>query len=1151
MAVSKVIFGNTTVMDITDSTVTASKLKSGETAYGADGTKITGSLVVPDVLDDLSDVVITTPQTAQEIYFDGTNWINYGAKIVLTFDDDFKGQTITLAKGQTTITKTAPLNSNTMNLYVNETGLWTISSTISGDTYETEVNVTTFGTSFDAELSSVPPIPEGATVTPTDDIQTWLACANIWDKSYTTLAEVLADRTTFETLIADSNACDYMARSTTWASSDGEIPVMTSDTTPNDKGVCIGTTESDPPATSWYKAFDNNVSTSASVNALNGIYYIGYKFETPVVINMFEYMAVNGGGSYLLAFTYKIEGSNDESTWTSLYEGSFTQAEHQATQTTPYIATFNNTIAYKCYRLSSTNSNYNYQSRFVVGTLQFYEADITHNQDAMALIGKYDYCSNALLGNATWLQAIANSDYVDSVLNVSTPKMTSDTLPSGQVIKSRQVSSFESYKAFDKSISTFWIPIRSTTSIVGDYIGYKFDSPICIKAVNVQGNRFTEIVIEASNDNSTYSSLKTTNLGGGDSYFDKTIILDENVNSYLYYRIRFTSASSNVDCQIAELNFYGRSTNEVLVPLVPTMTSDTTPSGHASADSVYQSQYSAYKAFDGSGTSQWVCGTVAPARGSGSGWIQYEFPNATVVNCMECLEVENRKVTAYTLKGSNDGTTFTTIVSGESFTKVSFANTTAYKYYRLELTCQNLDTSSQTYLPRLYTLQFYQRTIQTNIIHSCANDTIYYMENGSPVIVATTNSDGDGVLDFSSLEDKVYTLYSTVAKNPSDLTLQFTRRIRITNSQYGGTTERYLVPDTIRTLYWYGYKNNIESMVTGNGWSRSGYTFNVPTYNTNYVDCYGNGNTVISGISSTYKPTVMDRMCTMAQGVTAVNSSYGNIKTEPSKAVDGSSATRQTLYDTNTLKFYFNNNPISDNYFTSYTIANRRCNLYGMWYENTIVTPTFISAVYDTLYIMDGSTKIFIANTDGEGKSLAPMLEAGTYTIYSSVAKDPNNLSNPYSKTVTIDESTQTIALMPEGNILYWWGYENEIEDCTSANGWSSSMYTINPPVHNANNIYANASSNNVASNISKTSTIKNKTVKIIGRQTSGNSIGWMVSLRNSKSLNDNSGVVGYGPSSINATETLTMQPQNNDYYLNAGFIGQNRAGYVYALWYE
>lgn len=62
-------------------------------------------------------------------------------------------------------------------------------------------------------------IPDGKTVTPTDNIQTWLSCADVTGVSYTTINQVLADSTLMDTLFSSENASDYLARSTTWASS--------------------------------------------------------------------------------------------------------------------------------------------------------------------------------------------------------------------------------------------------------------------------------------------------------------------------------------------------------------------------------------------------------------------------------------------------------------------------------------------------------------------------------------------------------------------------------------------------------------------------------------------------------------------------------------------------------------------------------------------------------------------------------------------------------------------------------------------------------------------------------------------------------------------------------------------------------------------
>lgn len=49
MAVNKVVFGNTTIMDITDSTVNANNLLNGVKAYGANGVAVTGTVVTTPI----------------------------------------------------------------------------------------------------------------------------------------------------------------------------------------------------------------------------------------------------------------------------------------------------------------------------------------------------------------------------------------------------------------------------------------------------------------------------------------------------------------------------------------------------------------------------------------------------------------------------------------------------------------------------------------------------------------------------------------------------------------------------------------------------------------------------------------------------------------------------------------------------------------------------------------------------------------------------------------------------------------------------------------------------------------------------------------------------------------------------------------------
>lgn len=135
-----------------------------------------------------------------------------GASLIVTCTQNFAGSTITLTNGVKTYTQVCPLSSPYEVTFESvATGVWTVSGIAQGQTFSTSVTIT----DFEALLAD---IPEGSTVTPTDDIQIWLHCANIWNKTYTTISQVLSDSSTLQALIASNNAADYMARSTTWAS---------------------------------------------------------------------------------------------------------------------------------------------------------------------------------------------------------------------------------------------------------------------------------------------------------------------------------------------------------------------------------------------------------------------------------------------------------------------------------------------------------------------------------------------------------------------------------------------------------------------------------------------------------------------------------------------------------------------------------------------------------------------------------------------------------------------------------------------------------------------------------------------------------------------------------------------------------------------
>lgn len=324
-----------------------------------------------------------------------------GYELTVTCDAAFAGTTITATDGVTTLTQTCPSASPYEVVFaIPNGGEWTISGTISGQTYSTAIDIPD-----SLELHSV---PEGSTVLPTDDIQTWLACAGITDKSYTTLNEVLADSTTLLALMSDNNAVDYLVRSTTWASG------------------------------------------------------------------------------------------------------------------------------------------------------------ITADSTAMTDIGANNYCANTLLSDSTWLNAIANSTYIDSVLNVKVPTMTSNTTPSGVVSASHVYLSNYAWQAFDGNTATKWVDALNATA-TEEYIQYEFPSTIRAKVIKWKGNTDTpylvptKITVYGSTDGTTFSNklLEVDNINADSS--DHIDVLD-NITEYKYYRIycigrKYQTYYYN---QFSIIQFYGR-----------------------------------------------------------------------------------------------------------------------------------------------------------------------------------------------------------------------------------------------------------------------------------------------------------------------------------------------------------------------------------------------------------------------------------------------------------------------------------------------------------------------------------------------------------------------------------------------------------------
>ena len=420
------------------------------------------------------------------------------------------------------------------------------------------------GGTYTLELNA---IPTGSTVTPTSNIQTWLHCADIWNKNYTTLNQVLADAGTLQALIASNNAVDYMVRSSSWAGP-GLVPAMTSNTTPSGKASASSVWQTGYEA---YRAFNGDASQTAGwiASSSNAGEYLIYDFQTAKKLYSFDYKSgVYRDNRGLKSF--KIQGSTDGNTYVDLTE-EITNSDTGFHKN--ILLTKNTNTAYRYVKLLTTSGTGN--STFIgVATFQVHSEGIVNNQNAMSYIGANDYCSNRLLANAIWCESIIESQYVESVLNTRVPTMTSNTTPSGVAsVSSVWNNNYSAWKAFNNVTSSSinaWLSYKRSASGVA-WIQYMFPSAMTLKAVKwipsdawgLSLNTLTKIEILGSNDGTNFTSLKTIN-SPVISYIN-IYSLSSNTTKYKYYRLQLTGYTNNAsvsgveyECTALLLQFYGR-----------------------------------------------------------------------------------------------------------------------------------------------------------------------------------------------------------------------------------------------------------------------------------------------------------------------------------------------------------------------------------------------------------------------------------------------------------------------------------------------------------------------------------------------------------------------------------------------------------------
>ena len=189
-----------------------------------------------------------------------------------------------------------------------------------------------------------------------------------------------------------------------------------------------------------------------------------------------------------------------------------------------------------------------------------------------------------------------------------------------------------------------------------------------------------------------YDLLRSTTSGSGytviasDLTADKTSYMDTNVSTgTTYYYVVRAKNSAGTSGDSPEFS-----------AALPTPMANLAFNGTATASINTGSQVGGSDdAFNGDPGSKWF-GYSSP-----TGWLQYDFGsgNAQVVKryTINCADVDTRDPKSWNLLGSQDGTNWTTLdsQSNQSFVirmgmnTYDIANTTAYRYYRIDITANN------------------------------------------------------------------------------------------------------------------------------------------------------------------------------------------------------------------------------------------------------------------------------------------------------------------------------------------------------------------------------------------------------------------------------------------------------------------------------
>ena len=168
------------------------------------------------------------------------------------------------------------------------------------------------------------------------------------------------------------------------------------------------------------------------------------------------------------------------------------------------------------------------------------------------------------------------------------------------------------------------------------------------------------------------------------------------------------------------------------------MTSNSAPSGTASASSENTAAQQAWKAFNNTTGDLWITGTA------GAGWIKYDFGSGVtktpVAITIQASTSPTGAPASGTFQGSNDGSSWTTLktLSGLSWSSneiktFTFSNTTAYRYFILNITPASGGCSVQ----EIEILELGSGLVSVNTTYNATSD---YYTTGEVEVIPTMTS---------------------------------------------------------------------------------------------------------------------------------------------------------------------------------------------------------------------------------------------------------------------------------------------------------------------------------------------------------------------------------------------------------------------------